>query len=108
MSGADKEGKNETESGSAGRHVVKGEFRHKGILYCDYFPLEDLEKIPDVQYKADDVILATYPKCGRNPNNIYYTLLILYFDCTIRSMLKLTTVNFANGLRLSSNNHYLK
>ena len=48
-----------------GRHVLQGEYLHKGIVFCRYFPKETVEALYDYNYKPDDIILATYPKCGK-------------------------------------------
>ena len=48
-----------------GRHVIEGEYLHKGIVFCDYFPKETIEGLYDYNYKPADIILATYPKCGK-------------------------------------------
>ena len=48
-----------------GRHMLVGEYLHKGIVFCDYFPKETIEGLYDYKYKPDDIILATYPKCGK-------------------------------------------
>ena len=64
MSAESNDGASKSEATTEGRHVLDGEYRHKDILYSRYFPLEVLEKIPDIEFKSDDVILTTYPKCG--------------------------------------------
>ena len=46
------------------RHVLQGEYLHKGLVFCRNFPKETLETLYDYNYKLDDIILATYPKCG--------------------------------------------
>ena len=48
-----------------GRHVIQGEYVHKGIVFCEYFPKETIEGLYDFNYKSDDIIVATYPKCGK-------------------------------------------
>ena len=47
-----------------GRHVLPGEHVHKGIVFNAQFPKETIEALYDYNYKPDDIILATYPKCG--------------------------------------------
>ena len=50
--------------GCPSRHVIRGEYLHKGIIYGIAFPKQTLEEIEDFNYIPDDIILATYPKTG--------------------------------------------
>ena len=47
-----------------GRHRVPGEHVYRGTVYNVLFPKDTLEALHDYNYKPDDFILATYPKCG--------------------------------------------
>ena len=47
-----------------GRHAVPCEHVYRGIVYNVLFPKETLEALHDYNYKPDDIILTTYPKCG--------------------------------------------
>lgn len=50
-------------------HVYKvpGSHEYKGIVYLPIFPVSVLEKIrDDLELTSQDIILATYPKCGKS------------------------------------------
>ena len=51
-------------TGCPGRHVIQGEYLHKGIVYGITFPKETIEALYDYNYKPDDIILATYMRSG--------------------------------------------
>ncbi len=48
-------------------HRVPGEHEKDGVVYFEAIPRDTIDKIPDLQLHDDDVILATYPKCGELP-----------------------------------------
>ena len=55
-----------------GRHVIDGEYTHKGVVFYRNQAKDTIEALYDYNYKPDDIILATYPKCGERKKYILF------------------------------------
>ncbi len=47
-------------------YKVPGEHIEDGIVYSLIFPAEVLERVKNLPLYEDDLIIATYPKCGES------------------------------------------
>ena len=51
---------------------ICNEYEYDGMVLPDMFPSDDLERIRNMEYRADDTMIVTYPKCGEYNTTIWY------------------------------------
>ncbi len=47
-----------------GLYEIPGQYDYDGVTYFEALPLETLDKIRTMEMYEDDVLIASYPKCG--------------------------------------------
>ena len=47
-------------------YQIPGEYRYKGVTYCDEIPLSSIKRIEEeLELTSQDIVVASFPKSGR-------------------------------------------